>query len=69
MAKLNPIELQKALKGVDYPAKKSDLVKAAETNGASEEIRSALDNLPDQSFETPADVNEDIGFGEDKAKQ
>lgn len=60
MAKINPIELQKALKGVDYPANKSDLVKSAESNGASEEIRSALDSLSDQTFETPAEVNEAV---------
>lgn len=58
MAKINPIELQKALKGVDYPAKKSDLMKAAESNGADQETRSTLENLPDKTFDTPADVNE-----------
>lgn len=61
MAKINPVEVQKALKGVDYPAEKKDIVRTAEEHGASEEIRSALGKLPDKSFETPADVNEAIG--------
>ena len=64
MAKINPIELQKALKGVDYPAKKSDLVTSAERNGASKEIHSALDSLSDLTFETPADVSEAVAGGD-----
>lgn len=56
MAKINPIELQKSLKGVDYPAKKDDIVKAAEENGADDDVLDALKDLPDQSFERPTDV-------------
>lgn len=65
MAKLNPIELQKALKGVDYPANREDLIKAVEGNGASDEIRNAVDQLPDKSFEKPTDVTEAMDFGGD----
>jgi hypothetical protein len=56
MAKINPIELQKSLKGVDYPASKEDVIKAAEKNGANDEIMDALQNLSDDSFEKPTDV-------------
>ncbi len=56
MAKINPIELQKSLKGVDYPASKDDVVKAAEKNGADKEVMDALQSLKDQSFEKPTDV-------------
>ncbi len=56
MAKVNPIELQKSLKGVDYPASKEDIVKAAEKNGADDGIMEALKNLSDTSFEKPTDV-------------
>jgi hypothetical protein len=59
--KPNPIQLQKHLKGVSYPASKQDLMKAAEGNGADEDISSFLELLPDQQFETPADVNEAFG--------
>ena len=61
MAKINPIELQKALKGADYPASKRDLMETAEKNGASEEVRSALESLPDQTYEKPVDVSEALG--------
>lgn len=56
MAKINPIELQKYLKGVDYPASKDDVVKAAEGNGADDEIMDALKNLSEDKFERPTDV-------------
>ena len=59
--KPNPIQLQKHLKGVSYPASKQDLMKAAKGNGADEDINSFLEQLPDQQFETPADVNEAFG--------
>ena len=65
MAKLNPIEVQKALKGVDYPATKDDIVQTAERNGADQEILEALRNLSGNRFETPADVQEGLDFGGD----
>lgn len=61
MAKINPIELQKSLKGVDYPATKDDVVKAAEQNGADEEILEALRNVSDSTFEKPTDVSKALG--------
>ena len=65
MAKLNPIEVQKALKGVDYPAKKDDILQTAKKNGADEGIMAALENLSGDSFETPADVQGGLDFGDD----
>jgi hypothetical protein len=56
MAKINPIELQKYLKGVEYPASKDDIIKAAEDNGADDEILDALRNASESSFEKPTDV-------------
>jgi uncharacterized protein with GYD domain len=59
--KVNPIQVQKFLKGVNYPASKADLVSHAQEQGADENVRSTLDRLPDQSYETPADVSQAIG--------
>lgn len=61
MAKVNPIQAQKYLKGVDYPVSKDDLVKHAEKQGADEALRAALQQLPDERFQTPADVSQAIG--------
>lgn len=61
MEKINPIELEKSLKGVDYPASKDDVVKAAKKNGASKEVMDALNGLDDQTFEKPTDVTKALG--------
>ena len=55
---VNPIELQKHLKGVDYPASRDDLVQAAEANGAPEDIVDALRNAGKDSFDGPTAVQE-----------
>jgi Protein of unknown function (DUF2795) len=55
--KLNPIKLQKHLKGVGYPARKDELVRRAEENGGGEDLLSTLRRLPDQEYSTPAAVN------------
>ncbi|CCH29508.1 DUF2795 domain-containing protein [Actinosynnema sp. NPDC047251] len=57
----NPIEVQKHLSGVDYPADKDDVVSAAESQGASDDVLDALRALPDRSFESPTDVSGAIG--------
>ena len=61
MAKVNPIQLQKHLKGVDYPASKQDLIDHAKQQGADENALSALEQLPDEQYETPAEVSKAIG--------
>jgi hypothetical protein len=61
MARVNPIEVQKHLKGIDYPVKKEDLIKHAQKNGADQELQSILEELPRDEFQTPADVNKAIG--------
>jgi hypothetical protein len=53
---VNPIELQKHLGGVDYPASRDDLVAAAEKNGAGDEVLDALKGLPEQDFDAPTAV-------------
>ncbi len=61
MAKVNPIQVAKYLKGMDYPAHKADLIKRAEQNGADNQIRAQLEQLPEQTFKSPADVSKAIG--------
>ena len=64
MAKVNPVHVQKFLGGLDYPASKEDLLKRAEQEGADQEVRSILEQLPDQNYKTPADVSKAIGEAE-----
>jgi hypothetical protein len=58
MAHANPIQIQKYLKGVDYPADKRTLLETARREGADDNICASLEQLPDQEFQTPADVSE-----------
>jgi uncharacterized protein with GYD domain len=58
---VNPIEVQRFLKGVDYPASKAELLQQAEQAGADERVRATLQRLPDQEYQAPTDVSEAIG--------
>jgi hypothetical protein len=53
---VNPIELQKHLKGADYPASRDDLVSLARDNGAPDDIVNALENAGTDTFDGPDDV-------------
>ncbi len=44
--RVSPVEMQKHLKGVNYPASKDDLVKRAQGNQASDEIVQKIRTLP-----------------------
>ena len=60
MANLNPIQLQKDLKGIDYPASKDDLIAAAQKNNADKDVMDAIRQLKDSTFEKPTDVTSAI---------
>ncbi|MDW4574144.1 DUF2795 domain-containing protein [Microbacterium sp. M3] len=55
-----PIELQKYLGGVDYPASRDDLVSTARANGAPDDLVAALENSGTDSFDSPTDVSEAV---------
>lgn len=61
MPHINPIQIQKFLKGVDYPASKSTLIENARNLGADENVCASLEQLPDEDFQTPADVSQAFG--------
>jgi predicted outer membrane protein len=61
MAHVNPIQIQKYLKGVDYPASKQALLEKAKSMGADENVCQSLEQLPDEDFQTPADVSQAFG--------
>jgi len=61
MAKVNPIQVQKYLGGMDYPASKDEIVDHAKSKGADEKVMETLEQLPDDNFQTPADVSKAIG--------
>jgi len=53
----SPIDIQKALKGMDYPASKDQIVAHAEQNGADPEILDALRGIDDREYEGPSGVS------------
>jgi hypothetical protein len=46
-------EVQKALKGFDYPGSPKDLASHAEASGASKDLVETLRNLPKDAFDGP----------------
>ena len=60
MAKMNPIDLQKHLKGLDYPASKDDIVAKAESNGADEDMLDTLRQIADSSYDAPTAISKAV---------
>ncbi|WP_052730749.1 DUF2795 domain-containing protein [Methanosarcina horonobensis] len=58
--KSNPIEVQKALKNMNYPAKKEDLIKHAKDNNARDEVMQDINNLPEKEYTNAADVSKEF---------
>ena len=54
---VSPIDIQKALSGVDYPASKADLVRHAEQHGGNDEVVAALKKIDDREYEGPSGVS------------
>jgi hypothetical protein len=54
-------EVQKALKGFDYPGSKDDLAKHAESNGADSGLVDTLRGLKKDSFDGPNAVMSALG--------
>jgi hypothetical protein len=57
----NPIQVQKFLKGVNYPCSRKDLVETARREGADENVVHTLQSIPDQTYNGPSGVAEAIG--------
>ena len=57
----SPIELQKYLGGVEYPADKQALVDTAPGDGADDDIVQTLQHLPFDRFDSPDDVRQAFG--------
>jgi Protein of unknown function (DUF2795) len=60
MASFNPPEVEKYLKGVNYPATKEELVETAKRNKADQDLTNLLQRLPEREFYKPTDVTHEI---------
>lgn len=61
----SPANIMDHLKGIDFPARKNELVKhARETEGpGTDGVVNALEKLPDRRYNSPADVMHEIAEG------
>lgn len=57
----SPVDVQKALKGMDYPASKADVVQCAERSHADSHVVDMLKRIPDREYDTPASVSKEVG--------
>ncbi|MDP3958205.1 MAG: DUF2795 domain-containing protein [bacterium] len=58
---VNPVHVQKFLKGAKYPCSKEDLMKTAEAEGAGKDVVETIRSIPMERFNSPNDVSEGIG--------
>jgi len=54
---VSPIDIQKALGGMDYPATKEQIVKHAQDNGGGKDVVEALQGIEDREYEGPSGVS------------
>ena len=64
MAKVNPIQAQKFLGGLDYPASKQEVVDHARRRDADEDVLSAREQIADREYDGPNAVSEEPGKSE-----
>lgn len=60
-----PIELQRYLRDVDYPADKKTLLDTAHHNDAPDDVLEAIKDLPDEEFDSPAAVTKAFSESEE----
>lgn len=58
--KSNVAAVQQALKGIDYPKKKKEVIEYAKDHKASKDVMSDLQNISDRKYETAADLSKEF---------
>jgi hypothetical protein len=59
----NVANVTHSLKGIDFPARKNDLVSYAREHGADQDVVSVLEHLPERDYNNMADVMQ--GYGQE----
>lgn len=62
--KASPAAIERYLKGIYYPARKNDLIKQAENNGAPDDVMNVLNRFEDKEYGSTVDVAKEVGNGE-----
>jgi hypothetical protein len=58
---VTPVQVQRYLKGVDYPTGKPELLARAEAAGAEAPVLETLTQLPAQCYRSPIEVSRALG--------
>lgn len=56
----SPIEVQKALRDIDYPVHKKELIQHAKKHGASDKVLADLESLPDKKYTNAVSVSQEF---------
>ena len=59
--RVSPAQVEKFLKGIDFPAGKQDIINHAKQNKASDDVMQLLQQMPDKDYASAADVAKEIG--------
>ena len=60
MANPDFIEVQKFLSGMDYPARKDEILEHARSQGASDDVLQALEGISDREYDGPNAVSQEV---------
>lgn len=58
MENTNPIDVEKTIAGIDFPADKEAILNKARENGAGDKEIRALEGLPEQEYANTAEVEQ-----------
>ncbi|HWQ49508.1 MAG TPA: DUF2795 domain-containing protein [Methanosarcina sp.] len=56
----SPIEVQKALKDIDYPVNKKQLIEHAKKHNANDKVIEVLEDLPEKEYTNAAAVSKEF---------
>lgn len=62
LTNISPIQVQRYVSRLKFPITKESLVEKVKESGADKSIISTLEKIPDQSFDSPEEVSNAIGF-------
>ena len=60
MSQIRPIDIQRHLGGIDYPASKHEIIERVRESGADGTIVRKLEEIPDRRYDDPGRVISEI---------
>lgn len=57
----NPVQIQKFLGDMKYPANKQTIMDLAKKNGADQQVMDTIAKMPDKTYSNSADISQAMG--------